>query len=54
MSYLILLDVAKAQQAERIRQVERDRAFVEAREAARRNGKRRPVLKSLLLALGRS
>ena len=50
MSYLVLLDVAKAQQAERIRQVERDRKLTTVLQTS----ERRSVLKSLLQALTRS
>jgi len=49
MSYLILLDVAKAQQADRIRQVERDRMLT----TVLRTPKRPSVLKNLLQALTR-
>ena len=50
MSMLVLLDVAKAQQAERIRQVERDRMLT----TALRTSERRSVLRSLLQMLTRS
>ncbi len=50
MSYLVLLDVAKAQQAERIRQAERDRMLT----TVLRTPERQSVLKSLLHALTRS
>ena len=48
MSYLILLDVAKAQQAERIRQAERDRMLTTVLKS-----KRQSVLKSILQSLTR-
>jgi hypothetical protein len=50
MSYLVLLDVAKAKQAERIRQAERDRMLTTALSTS----KRPSVLSSLLQALTRS
>ena len=50
MSMLVLLDVAKAQQADRIRQVERDRMVT----TALRTSERPSVLKSILQALTRS
>jgi hypothetical protein len=50
MSYLVLLDVAKTQQAERIRQVEENRMLTKAL----RTSERPSVLKSLVRALRRS
>ena len=50
MSMLVLLDVAKAQQADRIRQVEKDRMVTIALESSERPS----VLKSILQALTRS
>ena len=50
MSMLVLLDVAKAQQEERIRQVERDRMLT----AVLRTSERPSVLKSILQTLTRS
>jgi len=50
MSYLVLLDVAKAQQAERIRQADRDRMLA----MVLRTSERPSTLKSILQALTRS
>jgi len=49
MSYLILLDVAKAHQAERIRQVEKNRMLT----AVLRTSEQPSALKSLVQALTR-
>lgn len=48
MSFLVLLDVAKAQQADRIRQAERDRMLTTALRSERQS-----VLKSILRSLTR-
>ena len=48
MSFLVLLDVAKAQQAERIRQAERERMLTTALQSERQS-----VLKSILRSLTR-
>jgi hypothetical protein len=50
MSGSVLLDYAKMDHAERIRQAERDRMYV----AARKINRRPSILKTLLLALTRS
>ncbi len=49
MSYLVLLDVAKAQQADRIRQAERDRMLTTALKSERQS-----VLKNILRSLTQS
>jgi hypothetical protein len=50
MSRSVLLDYAKIDHEDRIRQAERDRMYVAARKANRRPS----ILKSLLLTLTRS
>lgn len=48
MSYLVLLDVAKAQQADRIRQAERERMLTTVLKSEQQS-----VLKSILRSLTR-
>jgi len=50
MSYLILLDLAKARQADAVREMERERLAAEVQ----RTTERPSVLKSILQALTRS